>query len=87
MFSRLPFARKLQVPSIVTLMMKATVVASAVHSKSVRTEATLLLNPPLGRFGLLAMGDFEEIVEVGYQHACERLKDWPSQPADILPPD
>ena len=87
MLSRLPFARKLQVPGIVTLMMKATVVASAVHSKSVRREATLLLNPPLGRFGLLAMSDFEEIVEVGYQHACELLKGWPSEPTDILRPD
>jgi predicted acylesterase/phospholipase RssA/CRP-like cAMP-binding protein len=85
--SRLPFARKLQVPGIVTLMMKATVVASAVHSKSVRDEANFLFQPPVGRFGLLAMSDFEEIVEVGYQHACERLKDWPTQLAGSLPPD
>jgi predicted acylesterase/phospholipase RssA/CRP-like cAMP-binding protein len=83
--SRLPFARKIQVPGIVTLMMKATVVASAVHSKSVRSEADFLFHPPVGRFGLLAMSDFEEIVEVGYQHTCERLKDWLSQPQSAPP--
>ena len=83
--SRLPFTRNLQVPGIVTLMMKATVIASAVHSRSVGAEASLLLNPPVGRFGLLATGDFEEIVEVGYQHARERLKDWLSQPQSAPP--
>lgn len=77
MLSRLPFARRLQVPSIVSLMMKATVMASAVHAKSVRTDATLLLTPPVGHFGLLATADFEEIVEAGYRHARERLRDWP----------
>jgi len=82
--SRLPFAQKIQVPGIVTLMMKATVVASAVHSRSVRKDANFLFHPPVGRFGLLAMNDFEEIVEVGYQHACERLKDWPSKLAGTL---
>jgi predicted acylesterase/phospholipase RssA/CRP-like cAMP-binding protein len=77
LFSRLPFTRNLQVPGIVTLMMKATVMASAVHTRSVRPLADVLLNPAVGRFGLLAMSDFEEIVEVGYQHAKEQLKDWP----------
>ncbi len=87
MLSRLPFTRKLQVPGIVTLMMKATVMASAIHSRSVRSEASLLLNPPVGRFGLLAVSDFEEIVEAGYQHACEKLKDWPLRPTDAPPSD
>jgi predicted acylesterase/phospholipase RssA/CRP-like cAMP-binding protein len=85
--SRLPFGRKIQVPGIVTLMMKATVVASAVHSRAVRKDADFLFNPAVGRFGLLAMSDFEEIVEVGYQHGLERMKDWPPQLAGSLPPD
>jgi len=79
MLSRLPFTRSLQVPGIVTLMMKATVMASAVHTRSVRADASLLLNPPVGSFGLLAMGDFEEIVEVGYRYAREALQEWLSQ--------
>jgi hypothetical protein len=87
LLGRLPFTRKLQVPGIVTLMMKATVMASAVHSRSVRADASLLLQPPVGRFGLLATNDFEEIVEVGYRHACERLKDWPSNRTDGPPPE
>lgn len=82
LLSRLPFTKRLHVPSIVTLMMKATVMASAVHSRSVRADATLLMNPPVGRYGLLATSEFDEIVEVGYQHAVEKLKDWPPPIAD-----
>lgn len=85
LLSRMPFTRKLHVPGIVTLMMKATVMASAVHSKTVRSDATLLLNPPVGGFGLLATGDFEEIVEVGYQHAREKLKSWPPHETGSTP--
>ncbi len=85
MRSRLPFARALEVPSIVTLMMKATVMASALHSKSVRGEATLLLTPPVGQFGLLDMGSFEKIMEAGYRHACEELANWPSGPVEGSP--
>jgi hypothetical protein len=29
------------------------------------------------------MDDFEEIVELGYQHAKEHLKDWPSRPSEL----
>ncbi len=78
-FSRLPFTRDLQVPSIVTLMMKATVMASDIHSKAVRNEATLLLSPAVERFGLLATADFDEIVDVGYRHARKALKTWQSE--------
>jgi predicted acylesterase/phospholipase RssA/CRP-like cAMP-binding protein len=84
LISRLPFAQRLRVPGIVTLMMKATVMASGIHAKTVRGDATLLLRPPVGRFGLLATNDFDEIVEVGYRHACEELKSW--SPATSIAP-
>jgi NTE family protein len=64
------------VPSILSLMMKSSLVASAAHSRAMRKQADLLLTPSVGRFGLLDMKDFDQIVDVGYQHARERLAAW-----------
>lgn len=74
--SRLPFAKSIRVPGIVTLMMKATEVASLVHSKSVSEQADLVLKPPVGRFGILETRAFDAIVQAGYDHASERLPEW-----------
>jgi len=74
--SRLPFARKIRVPGILTLMMKSTEVGSLVHSRSVRDSADLVLHPPVGRFGILETTAFDEIVRVGYEHAREQLETW-----------
>jgi predicted acylesterase/phospholipase RssA/CRP-like cAMP-binding protein len=74
--SRLPFAKRIRVPGIVTLMMKATEVASLVHARDVSGHADLVLKPPVGRFGILDTASFDAIVEVGYEHAAERLTEW-----------
>jgi predicted acylesterase/phospholipase RssA/CRP-like cAMP-binding protein len=78
--SRLPFTKRIRVPGIVTLMMKATEVASLVHARSVSNHADLLLKPPVGRFGILDTGSFDAIVQVGYEHAKERLAEWRTSP-------
>ena len=72
----LPWVKKIRVPGIVTLMMKATEIASIVHAKAVRPQADLWLNPPVYKFGILAVEKFDRIVEVGYEHAKERLAEW-----------
>jgi len=76
--SWLPFAKRIRVPNIVTLMLKATEVASLVHARSVSAYADLLLKPPVGRFGILETGSFDAIVQVGYEHAKERIAEWMS---------
>lgn len=81
LLSRLPFSRRARVPGIVTVLVKATLMASAVHSRAMRGDADLLLSPPVGRFGLLESNAFDAIVEVGYDHAREALKAWPPRPA------
>jgi len=72
----LPFGRRKRVPSILSLMMKASLVASAAHSRAMQRQADLLLAPPVGNFGLLDVRSFDRIVAVGYEHARERLAAW-----------
>jgi predicted acylesterase/phospholipase RssA/CRP-like cAMP-binding protein len=74
--SRLPFTKRIRVPGIVTLMMKATEVASLVHARNMSNQADLVFRPPVGRFGILDTGSFDAIVQVGYEHATEQLADW-----------
>ncbi len=74
--SVLPTRRRPSVPNIFTLMIKASLVASAAHSRSMRSQADLVLRPPVGSFGLLDVRAFDRLVEVGYQHARERVAEW-----------
>ena len=72
----LPFGRRKSAPSIFSLMMKASLVASAAHTRAMQRQADLLLAPPVGNFGLLDVRSFDRIVAVGYEHARERLATW-----------
>ncbi len=72
----LPFGRRKSAPNILSLMMKASLVASAAHSRSMHKQADLLLMPPVGSFGLLDVRSFDRIVTVGYEYAREHLAAW-----------
>jgi len=76
--SWLPFTGKIRVPNIITLMLKATEVASLVHARNVSAQADLVLKPPVGRFGILETTAFDAIVAVGYEHAKQRIAEWSS---------
>lgn len=71
-----PRMRPHKVPNILSLMIKASLVASAAHSRAMHRHADLLLKPPVGEFGLLDVKAFDRLVEVGYDHARERLAEW-----------
>ena len=72
----LPFGARKGLPNILSLMMKASLVASAGHSRAMVAQADLVLRPPVAGFGLLDVRPFDRIVEVGYQHARETLAAW-----------
>src|SRR4030095_5325903 len=72
----LPFGARKGLPNILSLMMKASLVASAAHSRAMYAQADLVLRPPVEGFGLLDVRPFDRIVEVGYEHARERLAAW-----------
>jgi predicted acylesterase/phospholipase RssA/CRP-like cAMP-binding protein len=71
--SRLPFVKRMRVPGILILMLKATEVASLVHAGEAQACTDLLLTPPVGRFGLLETTAFDDLVRIGYEHTLEAL--------------
>lgn len=81
----LPFTGRIRAPGILTLMMKAMEVGSVLHARSMRGRVDLWLNPPVGGFGILDMGAFEKIAELGYGHAREKIAMWldASKKADV----
>jgi len=77
LWSRLmPFSKRVRVPGILTLMMKAMEVGTVLHTRSMRAHTDLWLNPPVGGFGILDMAAFDRIAELGYDHARKEIATW-----------
>ncbi len=72
----LPFGQKLRVPTLATLILRATEIGTLQQSLQRSAAADLLINPPVREFGMTDVKAFDRIVEVGYEHALERLDDW-----------
>ena len=55
------------------LLMNVTVLYSTSRQREVRQLIDLYFNPPLQRIGMLQWSRFDELVQLGYQHAREVL--------------
>lgn len=71
-----PFFRKYRVPSISTTMLKATEIGTLAQVRQFGEMADLLIQPPVRQFGLTEVKAFDEIVNIGYQSAKEKLLEW-----------
>ena len=71
-----PAQPPVNVPNIVDLLMRATMVGSIHQTNAVKTAADIYLQPPVARFKLLDFKAFDEIVQVGYEYARKKLEDW-----------
>ena len=70
----LPFAKAIDVPSIGAVLMRTTEVSSIQKTNEVKRDADLCLRPPIDAFGVLEFVKIDEIVDVGYRYAKERLE-------------
>jgi len=68
--------KSLNVPNILDLLMRTTMVASIHQTNAVKIEADLYLQPPVDRFKLLDFKALDEIAEVGYEYAKKKLEGW-----------
>ncbi|MDH3402454.1 MAG: cyclic nucleotide-binding domain-containing protein [Acidobacteriota bacterium] len=71
-----PFMQPMQVPHLMSILMRASTLASVQNERLARWQADLYLKPPVDRFGLFEMSAIDEIVELGYRYACEKLAAW-----------
>jgi NTE family protein len=65
--------RRYKLPALSALLMNVTVLYSTSRQREVRKLIDLYFNPSLQRIGMLQWGRFDELVELGYKHACEVL--------------
>ena len=72
------FSKKLKynIPSLMSTIVQATTLNSDFRTRQMRLEADIFLNPDLSRFGLMEWKKYDDVVEVGYRHTLEKLKDW-----------
>lgn len=71
-----PFLGRHKVPSLMTLMLKATEVGTVARVREAGRGADLLLEPPVREFGMMALADYDRIVEAGYHYALPVLEEW-----------
>ena len=72
----LPFLRKYRVPSLTTLMLKATELGTMARVRELGKRADLLLQPPVRQFGMMNVKDYDRIVDAGYRYGMEILPQW-----------
>ena len=72
--------RDLNVPHIVDIMMRTTMLGSARQRQSVIASIDLMLNPAIERFGMFEWHRLDEIAEVGYACARAAIEQWDRGP-------
>jgi len=68
--------RKVRVPGLATLILKATEIGTVARVREFGARADLTLAPPVNQFSILDVTRFQDIVEAGYAHAREVLPAW-----------
>jgi predicted acylesterase/phospholipase RssA len=72
----LPFARRYRVPSLSTVLLKATELGTLERVRRMGQQADLLLRPDVRRFGMTEVKSFDRIVQAGYETAMAELPAW-----------
>lgn len=72
--------QRFRLPALSALLMNVTVLYSTSRQRQVRKLIDLYFNPPLQRIGMLQWSRFDELVQIGYEHACEVLDAGPGSP-------
>lgn len=72
----LPFRKRLMVPSVLDILMRATMLASANRTAQVQRGVDLYLRPPIDSYGMLEFDKLEEFVDVGYRYTMAAAAHW-----------
>jgi predicted acylesterase/phospholipase RssA/CRP-like cAMP-binding protein len=71
----LPFSKQVRVPGTISLMLMAMSIGAISSARAAGARADLLIRPPVGGFSFTDVRAFDRVVQVGYQAACEALRD------------
>jgi len=70
------FGRAPAVPGIVDIILRTAETGNVISSQRLEATADLTFTPPVSGFSLLDFTVHDELIEAGYRHALEQLKDW-----------
>jgi NTE family protein len=68
--------RRVKFPSIVEIMLRASMLASSRRQDDAVKTADLVFHPPINEFGLLDFDAIERLEQVGYEHARQQIEAW-----------
>jgi lysophospholipid hydrolase len=74
-----PLAKPAAVPTILDVVAGIVDTNSRHHLARVQQQCDLLIEPPVGQFGLLEFGSYEKIIEIGYQYTRQVLSQYSGQ--------
>lgn len=70
----LPFLKRYRSPGIASIMLKSTILSSMVHQRKQINDLELNMTPPVARYSLLDLNNFDRIVTTGYTYGKEYLE-------------
>ncbi len=77
LLSRLnPLARTLNVPGIGSILMQTAWISQATAGATVRKNVDLFFEPPVTEFRLRDWHGLDQLIEIGYEHAKEKIAAW-----------
>jgi predicted acylesterase/phospholipase RssA len=68
--------RRPSAPSLFDILMRVLEISAVSSRYTNSAHADLLMRPPVAHFGTLAFGEYDRIVEAGYQAARKQLAEW-----------
>lgn len=68
--------RRARVPGAASMMLKAIELGTRKRVQELGEQADLLIRPPVERFNMIDVKQFDDLVETGYQAARESLEAW-----------
>jgi predicted acylesterase/phospholipase RssA len=71
-----PFKKAIRVPTIMAIMVRVAVVNSLFRKEVAMKQADCLIDVPVDAYGLLDFEALDEMVDVGYHHARDRIEAW-----------
>ena len=71
-----PFVKTVKIPSMGDISERLAWVNGDVQKKKVREDIDLFLQPPVANYGVLEYDKFDEIVQIGYEHAKPRVENF-----------
>ena len=72
----LPFLKRYRVPSIASMLLKASELGRLERDRDKLALADLIIRPPIKRFGMTETRSYHDIVKVGYESARDAIDQW-----------